>query len=75
MTNPSLADRAVSALSDVKSIGENMPHDHPMRFVVRSFRRHAEKTITDAMEQASSLADHAKQLIIDYDKAAKDSTP
>lgn len=69
MSSQSLADCAVSALSEVRSIGENMADDHPMRHSVRSMKRTAEQILSDAMRQAADLANQAKQLVKDHDSA------
>ena len=71
MQTQSLADCAVSAISDVLAIGENMDDEHPMRHAVRNMKRTAEQIIADAMRQATELAYQAKKLVKDHDEAMK----
>lgn len=69
MSTPSLADCAVSALAEVRAMGDNMENDHPMRHAVRSMKRIAEQILSDAMRQAVDLAYQSKQLVKDHDEA------
>lgn len=71
MANTSLADDIVSALSEVKRIGEMVDNDHPMRHSVRGMKRAAEQILVDAARQAADLAYQSRQLIKDYDESVK----
>ena len=66
---PSLADCAVSALAEVRAMGEKIGDDHPMRHAVRSMRRVAENILSEAMRQAVDLAYQSERLVKDYDEA------
>jgi hypothetical protein len=65
----SLSDDAISALSEVKQIGEKLDDDHPMRHAARSMKRQAENILSNAFRQATELAYLAGQVTKDYDKA------
>lgn len=67
----SLADCAVDALSGVRSIGETMDTEHPMRHAVRQMKRTAEQILFDAFRQARDLSYQAERLIRDYDEDKK----
>lgn len=70
-TPQSLADCAVSALAEVRAMGENLDNEHPMRHAVRNMKRMAEQIMTDSMRQATELAYNAERLVKDYDEATK----
>jgi hypothetical protein len=65
----SLSDDAISALSDVKRIDDDMDNEHPMRHAVWSMKRQAETLLSNAFRQATELAYLAGQVAKDYDKA------
>lgn len=67
----SLADCAVSALAEVRAIGETLDNEHPMRHTVRNMKRMAEQIMSDAMRQATELSYNAERLVKDYDEAMK----
>lgn len=67
----SLSDDAITALSAVRQVGENLDDDHPMRHVVRNMKRSAETILGDAIRQATDLAYQAAQLVKDYDDSLK----
>jgi len=67
MTQQSLADSAVYVLAEVRTMGESMADDRPMRHAVRSMRRTAEQILSDAMRQAADLAHQSNQLVKDFD--------
>lgn len=71
MSIPSLADCVVTALAEVRSMGELVNNEHPMRHVVRSMKNTAEKIISDAMRQASEIAYQAERIVNDHDDAMK----
>lgn len=67
----SLADCAVDAISAVRSIGETIDNEHPMRHAVRNIKRTAEQILSDAFRQARDLAYQSERLVKDYEEDKK----
>lgn len=68
---PSIADRAVFALSAVSRMGENLTSEAIERHIVRNMKRLAEKAIEDGLHLALELSYQAEQLSKDLrDEAA-----
>jgi hypothetical protein len=70
----SLSDDAISALSEVKQIGEKLDDEHPMRHAARSMKRQAETILSNAFRLATELAYLAEQVAKDYDEAVAEAT-
>lgn len=65
----SLSENVVIALAEVRSIGEELDNDHPMRHCVRTMKQMAEQIMSDAARKASEISYLAKQAVKDHDKS------
>lgn len=65
----SLADRAVTTLAAVKSLGDQLPDDHPMRHSVREMKYLAQSILSSSIDEAQRLVFAASRIVNDYDKA------
>lgn len=74
MSQPSLADNAVDAIARVRSMGENLSDDHPMRHIVRAMKATAERMLESAMREATMLSHTATKLVEDHDDAMAEAT-
>lgn len=68
MNTDTLADRAVMALSMVRSMTDGVTNDHPHRHVMMGMKRCAERVLADAFEVAIGLA-FESQSVVDMAKS------
>ena len=74
MSQPSLADQAVSTLAAVARMDSNVTNEHPERHQVRKLKQLAEQTLADAMRRAMELAWFAEDIQTENRKS-KEPTP
>ncbi len=60
MSAPSLADRAVVVLAELRALADSIDNTSPARHVVRSLQREAEALLDDALRRASGIVWAAK---------------
>jgi uncharacterized protein YfcZ (UPF0381/DUF406 family) len=65
----SLADSAVSALAEIKKIMDDVDINDPMRHTIYSLQLHAERALSDGIQQAQWICNTAIQLKRDIEKS------